>query len=152
MDEKRNFPFPQADDFDKVVAIVNIDDEAKLSDKNAIARLLGDITERQVQYYLSACQYLGLITADKKFSDLGDSIRAKGESQQFVDLARLIVSDEIFGTVYFSQLMLGCTYSREEIIEVMHDHKMSFDSEDIYKRRAHTVERWVAWIDEKISK
>ena len=149
MVERTEFPFPQADDFDKVVTILNVEDENKLNDKKSLGVLLGDVTERQVQYYISACQYLGLVSADKKYTDLGDKIRSLGEDQQFVQLARLVISKDIFGTVYFSEKSLGCKYSREDIIEIMHDHNLGFESDEMFKRRAQTVLKWVEWINDK---
>ena len=152
MEERSEFPFPQADDFDKVVAILNVDDERKLLDKKVIGFLLGEISERQVQYYISACQYLGLVSAEKTFTDLGDEVRSLGENQQFVELARLVVSKDIFGTVYFSEKGLGCKYTREDIIEIMHDHNLGFESDEMYKRRAQTVLKWIEWINDKFDR
>ena len=111
--------------------------------------ILGGVTERQVQYYLSACQYLGLVSADKAFTDLGDRIRSLGENQQFVELARIIVSNEIFGTIYFSEKSLGSKYSKEDIVEIMHDHALGFESDNMYERRAQTVLKWIEWINSK---
>jgi hypothetical protein len=149
MGENNEFPFPQADNFDKIVSIVNIQDIDKLKDKRALGAALGDITERQVQYYISACQYLGLIDADKNFTDKGDYIRSLGESKQFVEFAKLIVSQDVFGDVYFSEKNLGCKFTREEVIEIMHDRKLGFESEEMYKRRAQTVVKWVEWVNQK---
>jgi hypothetical protein len=148
MVENNEVPFPQADDFEKVIALLNVEDEGKFQDKKALGILLGEITDRQVQYYLSACQYLGLITADKHFTDLGDRIRSLGETQKMVELAILIVSKDIFGTVYFSEKSLGQKYTREEIIEIMHDHDLGFEKDEMFKRRAQTVLKWVQWIND----
>lgn len=52
--ERNDIPFPQADDFEKVISLINIPDESKLSDKKYISFVLENVTDRQVMYYLSA--------------------------------------------------------------------------------------------------
>lgn len=149
MGERTEFPFPQANDFDKVIAILNVKDEEKLNDKTAIGFLLGDISERQVQYYVSACQYLGLVTSDKKFTDLGDTIRSLGESEQIIRLAMIVVSKDVFGKTYFAEKLFGYKYKVDDIVEIMRDYNLGFESDIIYKRRAQTVLSWVEWLNEK---
>lgn len=151
MESKSNFPFPQADDFNKVISIINIDEESKLPDKPYISRMLGDVSDRQVQYYLSACQYLGIITVDKKFTELGNRIRSFGRTQQFVQLARIIASDEIFGTVYFSEKIFGYKLSREDVIDVMRSCDLGIENEESFKRRAQTVIKWIEWINDNFN-
>ena len=62
----------------------------------------------------------------------------------------MIVSDKVFGNVYFSQKMYGMKLSTDEIIEVMKAQGVSFDSEEIYKRRAQSVSSWLAWIEREL--
>ena len=150
MEHKNEFPFPQADDFVKIIQLINLQDEEKLKDKDFLCEYLGDITDRQVQYYLSACQYLGFVSADKKYTDYGERVRSLGESQQFIEFAIAIVSKDVFGTAYFSGKMLGEPCSREDIVEYMHDHDVGFEKEEMYKRRAQTVVKWVEWVNETI--
>lgn len=150
MENKNEFPFPQADDFEKIVQLMNLKDEERLKDKEFLCDLLGGITERQVQYYLSACQYLGFVTSDKKYTERGEAIRALGESQQYIEYAIAIVSKEVFGTVYFTGKMLGSPCSREDVIDYMRDHKVGIDTEEMYKRRAQTVVKWVEWINNNV--
>lgn len=149
MEAKNEFPFPQADDFEKVIQLLNLKDEEKLRDKDFICELLGDITDRQAQYYLSACQYLGFVSFDKKYTDYGERIRSLGESQQYIECAIAIVSKEVFGTAYFTGKMLGEPCSREDIIEIMHDHNVGFEKDEMYKRRAQTVVKWIEWINQR---
>ena len=71
----KNAPFPQADDFEKVVKILNVDDAEKLKNTSYISMLIGDLTSRQVSYYLAACKYLGLIDDKRCFTNEGKRIR-----------------------------------------------------------------------------
>lgn len=147
--EERNksIPFPQANDFEKVVRILNVEQEDKLNDKHYMSIQLDMITDRQVQYYVSACAYLGLINGKKEFTEIAHELRTMNSSEQLVELARLIVSDKIFGTVYFTQKMYHVKLSIDDIVEIMKENKVLFDSEAMYTRRAQTVSSWIAWID-----
>lgn len=141
----RNVPFPQANDFKKIIAIVNVDDDTKLKDYSGMGVYLGDISSRQVDYYISACVYLNIINKDKEFTEIGQRLRNLYGIEQKAELARVIVSDEIFGSVYFRQKMLGVKLEREDIIEIMKQYVV-FDSEPMYARRASTVISWIKWI------
>jgi len=139
-----NAPFPQANDFNKIFTIIGTDEE-KLKDYSYMQVLLGDITGRQVDYYLSACVYLGLITHEKKYTDEGNKIRKMSGMNRIAATCRLVVSDEIFGMVYFESKLLGVELERDDIVAIMKDY-ISFESEAMYVRRASTVHSWVQWI------
>jgi hypothetical protein len=140
-------PFPQANDFEKIITLLNVDDAEKLGDKKYLSTQMDMVTDRQVLYYVSACAYLGLISKDKKFTKIANELRLLNSSEQMIELARLIVSDEVFGNVYFAQKIYGMKLSNDEIIEVMKNHNVLFDSEEMYKRRAQTVSSWLSWIE-----
>ena len=110
---------------------------------------LGDITPRQVDYYISACIYLGLLDERKVFTELGQHLHVMGATAQIAELARYIISDEIFGTVYFRQKVLGFELGNEDVVDIMKEH-IVFESEAMYKRRASTVMSWVRWIDNNV--
>ena len=143
--QNKEFPFPQADDFSKIVLLVNVDDEDKLKDKNKLGKYLGDIVDRQVAYYLSACQYLGIVDKNKEFTNLGKKIREYDAMRQLVELAKIIVKDDIIGTVYFYQQMLGIELDKSDVIDIMKEY-IEFGSEAMYIRRAQTVTKWIEWI------
>ena len=145
-----DIPFPQANDFEKVITILNVDETDKLGDKKYLSTQLDMITDRQVQYYMSACAYLGLISKEKKFTKIANELRTMNSSEQTIELARLIVSDKVFGNAYFAQKMYNMKLSTDEIIELMKTQGVSFDSEEMYKRRAQTVSSWLGWIEREI--
>lgn len=141
-------PFPQANDFEKVMMVINVDKPEKLKDYNYMSVYLEDISDRQVDYYITACTYLGLINKNKEFSKLGESLRSKVGIEQMAELSRIICSDEVFGYVYFKQKFIGAELDKEEIIEIMKE-RVSFNSEAMYVRRASTIMSWIRWIKEK---
>ena len=145
--KNKEIPFPQANDFEKVVRILNIDQENKLNEKKYMSAVLDMISERQVQYYISACMYLGLINDNKRFTEIANELRLLNSSEQTVELARLVVSDKIFGKAYFTQKLYKIKLSTDDIIEIMKEAGVNFESEEMYKRRAQTVSSWLTWID-----
>ena len=67
--EKSNVDvFPQADNIDRIFKIINIENEEDLLNGNNMSIILGDITGRQVQYYINASQYLGILDKSKRFT------------------------------------------------------------------------------------
>lgn len=151
MDEIKNVPFPQADDFEKVISLLNIPDESKLDDKKYLSFVLENISERQVTYYLSACMYLNLVTKDKTFSPLGKSIRELSQTRQRIELIRLLISDKVFGTVFITEKVYGVKLEKEEIIEIIKSEFPSY-SDELYDRRYQTVKKWLNWIDSNFYK
>lgn len=143
-----NAPFPQANDFAKIIKIININDPSKLRDYSYMRSYLNYISDRQVDYYISACVYLALINKNKEFTEAGLELREKKGIYREAELYRAVISDDVFGLVYFLQKIKGTELSNEEIIEIMHK-KMSFKSEAMYVRRASTIVSWLKWIDSK---
>ena len=56
--EHNDYTFPQANDFEKVINVMSIESPQMRKDRKDIAHILGDVTDRQVTYYVSACVYL----------------------------------------------------------------------------------------------
>ncbi len=68
--------------------------------------------------------------------------------KQEIELARLIISDKIFGTVFFTEKFLGFKMPKEDIIDVMKEN-IELNSFKMYNRRAQTVMKWIEWINKK---
>ena len=152
MEESRRIPFPQADDVSKIFKIINVTETSDLKNVKNMQIILGDITSRQVQYYLTAAQFLGILNLKKEFTKIGLKIRSSNNYEQKIHVAKLIVSNEVFADVYFSEVILGVKLNREEISTIMRKYNL-FNSEQMYHRRAQTVLKWIEWInnnDERI--
>lgn len=143
--DKNTLSFPQADNFEKVLSIVNIDDEKHLKNNDFLGTILGSVTNRQVLYYVSACKYLGLISKNRTFTTLGHNIRQMKGNIQNAELSRLIVSDPIFGTVYFQQKFFGLYFDKFDIVNVMKKY-IQLNTDKMYDRRASTVSSWIKWV------
>lgn len=143
---QNEIPFPQADDMLKIFKIINIDDSNKLKEKLSMQMLLGDISSRQVQYYLNAAAFLDVIDSNKEFTPFGMKLREIEYYDQVIRISQKIISNEIFGEVFFTQLFLGIALEREEIVSIMKKY-ICFNSDALYIRRAQTVSKWIEWIN-----
>ena len=145
--EDNNYTFPQANDLEKVINVMSIEEPSLIKDRTHIAHILGDVSDRQITYYVSACVYLGFITPTRDFTSYGLRVLSLHRSEKTVEIARRIISDPIFGQVFFLQRMIGAPLERDDIISIMKQHTLL--TEELYKRRAQTVVSWVEWIDQK---
>lgn len=143
--EDNSYTFPQANDLEKVITVMSIARADLIRDRVHIAHILGDVSDRQVTYYVSACVYLGFITPNREFTEYGREVLSMPRSEKIVEIVRRIISDPIFGYVFFMQRLLGVKLEREDIIDLMKKHTVL--TEQLYKRRAQTVVKWVEWID-----
>ena len=141
-----NFPFPQADDINKIVILLNLDDESLLSDSAFLGRFLGGITERQVSYYTSAMKYLGLITTERKYTPHAIYMRGLSTFNQNIELARLLLTDPILAKVYFMEKAIETKLDRDDVVEVMREY-VELGSENMYQRRSQTVMSWISWLN-----
>lgn len=143
--EGYNYAFPQANDLEKVVTIMSIGDQLLIKNKVQLAHVLGVLSRRQVDYYVSACIYLGFITPSREFTPYGLRVLSLPRSEKIVEIARRIISNPVFGTVYFLQRLAGTPLEKIEVVGIMKEHVDL--TEVVYKRRAQTVMSWVEWIN-----
>lgn len=150
MDKK--IPFPQADDFKKIVILLNISSENDLSNNKTISVTLGEVTDRQVMYYLSAASFLGLIevsNGERKFTILGKRIRKMNSTLQEIELISLVLQSPIFNKVYVLRTILG-EQTQDDISEIIKSYYPEY-SESICERRSQTVIKWVEFISDKLN-
>lgn len=147
MDEKdKRPPFPQANDLEKVVQIINVPDPQTVLNDDDLGVYLDGITSRQARYYIAAAKYLGILTPEKMFSESGEKLRNMNTYMQRVELIRIVLSDVIFGTAFYTEKVLGMTLSKEDIIDIIKKEYPDY-CDIIYPRRAQTVRSWLNWIN-----
>ena len=144
---KSKVPFPQANDVNKLIAIIRVEQD-QLFDNQYLIELL-KVTQRQVNYYLSACSFLGILDRKRHFAELGLSLKSKGQEGLIVALSQIIVSKPVFGEVFFNKLFNGCFLTNEEISELI-TFNYGVDSIEVADRRASTVKKWIDWIFDHI--
>lgn len=143
-------PFPQADDFSKIESLLNLSNEMDLNDNVKLKSFLGDISDRQISYYISASIFLGLIEIkeNKRFyTKKAEKIRNLNSVMQTAELIALILNNQVFSKIYSYTILLG----RQEIedVKAVLKHFYPNYSEAIYSRRSQTVISWIEWILQK---
>lgn len=145
--EDKNVPFPQANDFEKIYSLICITEEEQLNDKNYLMELLSLGTERQIAYYISACEFLGVITHDKKFTKIGLKIREANLDLQILMICKIIVSSPVFGEAFFMKYLYNASLKQDDIAQMI-GIIYKIDNYEVCSRRASTVIKWIEWIEE----
>ena len=140
-------PFPQANDLEKVIALLNVDREGTLCNNAYLQTLLGVGSDRQVCYYLSAGRFIGFVGKGRTFSPLGNRLREMGPTEQKAEIARIIVADQVFGTIYFRQKFLGFTFDEDDIKTIMMECGVPLGTDGMYSRRSSTISSWIKYIN-----
>ena len=93
-------PFPQADNFDKVLAMLTaIDNQEPVSKKEL--NLDFDIVDRQIGYYYNTLKFMGLAESDKEsiwLTERGREIARLPHLRKLQKMARIVFSEPIFNT------------------------------------------------------
>lgn len=146
MEERNNVPFPQANDFEKIIKLLEVNEE-KLKDNAYLKELLNLGTDRQISYYLSACEFLGLIFK-RHFTEVAKELKSVSNDTKVLKLSQLIVSMPVFGEVFFMRYYYNSNLSIDEISQMI-SILYKIDNYEVCKRRASTVIKWLSWIDYK---
>lgn len=145
MEEKKSnkIPFPQANDVNKIIQIIRMD-QRELFENSLLIKQLG-VTQRQINYYLAACVFLGIIDKKRRFTQFGANLKNKGQEGLIAALSQIIVSKPVFGEVFFNKLFNNVFLTNEEISELI-SLEYEIDSIEVADRRASTVRKWISWI------
>lgn len=160
--ESKKLLFPQADSFERVInlctTIKNNPNEFITLDflgSQVNFTKSGSFTLRQVQYYVSAGEYLGLIeksgygkNAVFNLSQKALDIFASPPNKLISSLAQLILQHKPFHLTYKDYCTSGEMPTKSRIIEHMKSCNVNVKSESTIDRRAQTVSSWVDWIIE----
>jgi hypothetical protein len=146
-------PFPQADNFTRIVDLLGLLVENDLSKQYLTTNY--DFDERQTNYYTTAGIYLGLI---KRYTDeqrivkfsltrKAKDIMSQKTREKYLLLAESIIAHEPFKMVLAEYLQSGSVPEKTKVIELMKSCNLyNINSESTYFRRASTVISWVNWI------
>lgn len=147
-----NIPFPQADDFDKIIQILHFADDKDLNDIHKISLRLGDISDRQVSYYISAAMFLGFIEIEdgkKVFSKQALEFKNKNTYMQNAELISTILLNPVFNKTYVNSILFG-QQELDVIVGILKQYYPNY-STAIYKRRSQTVLSWTNWVIKHLS-
>lgn len=145
-------PFPQANNFRRVINVCELLSNAKMDRDQLTAEYAFDI--RQTNYYTDACRYLELVEKEKdgvkvlyRLTSKGRLIINKSRRQRQLEFCRSILEHKVFNDTFRITLREGRIPSKQRIVETMKRCELyKVESEYTYIRRASTIIGWINWM------
>jgi hypothetical protein len=150
--ESDNIPFPQADNFERVVDLLSLLVEKDLTKDEITENYQFDV--RQTNYYTDAGRYIGLISKYKDsiskeiiyfLTDEGKSILRRRHKRKCLELTKKILEHRVFNEVFSLAANTGEIPGKNEVCKVMQESNLGINDTTI-ARRATTVRKWLEWI------
>lgn len=154
--DEPSLPFPQADDFRKVINLCEISYTKDLN-KEIIASEY-EFNIRQSDYYTNACRYLGLLEKKKmngeiiyKLTPNGENILKMSYIERQLFLVKEILSHKIFNDIFRETIKFSKIPSKNEILKLMpmynlYNVGMKKNDASTFGRRASSIRGWIEWI------
>ncbi len=146
-----DIPFPQADSFERLLDLLGLLFEEKLS-KDEIS-LTFRFDARQSDYYTRAGMYLGLIARDNDgnygLSDDGRTIMLLNSKDKRLRLIERILSKRAFNDAFALFLRYGEIPVKSKITSIIDEARPDL-SGSTPGRRASTVSGWIRWIVQQV--
>lgn len=150
--EPMNVPFPQADNFSRVIDLLGLLYSNDLSQQDITSRY--QFASRQTQYYADAAIYLGLVEKQEdktasvgyKLSPVGKMILEKAPKQKNLAIVKQILSYKVFNLSLGQYFDTGERPTKETIVKIMSDAGINIGNGTTKPRRAQTVLAWIDWI------
>lgn len=151
LQEEPAVPFPQADNFERIINLCELLDRKPLSREELTQKYAFDI--RQTNYYTDAARYLGLIEKKNEnnrpyyvLTRQAKQILSYGYRNRQLAFCRCILSHKVFFDA-FAHCENGLLPSRDTLLAIMHASNLyHVTSESTYIRRASTICGWLRWI------
>ena len=150
--EEPEVPFPQADDFTRVINICELLNEQELSRNDVTEQYAFDA--RQTNYYTDAARYLGLLeryhdasAATYRLTILGKRTLLMGYKQRQLTFCNLILSHRAYSETFHEYMQTGVMPTTETIVQIMKNSNLyNVGSDSTFNRRASTIKGWLNWI------
>lgn len=145
--------FPQANSFPRLLSVLEFlygnDGEASKEDVHGFM----GVEMRQVDYYMSAGEYLGLIDRSTRavfrLTPVAKKILGAKARERSLGLARQLFQHEIFRRIYRLARERNAPLSKKEIIPFVEE--LGVLSGDTVGRRSDTVRAWMQWLMDLVS-
>jgi len=155
--EEPKIPFPQANNFKRVINICELLFNTTMDRDEVTEEYAFDI--RQTNYYTDACRYLGLVEKDKKgikvmyrLTSKGKLIMSMSRRQRQLEFCKSMLEHKAFNETFLITLKEGRVPNKQRIAGIMKQCKLyKIESEDTYKRRASTISGWINWMLEIVN-
>ena len=143
--------FPQADSFERIIDLLSLLYNRQLSPDDVTLKY--EFDPRQTSYYISACEYLGLLersrgkkaNAQYSLSNEGQRIMGLKYKDKYLSLIKKILEKPVFNTAFKETLKNGIIPNKKAVINIMNNSHLPINSTTI-ERRASTVRGWTDWI------
>lgn len=145
--ENKKIPFPQANDFNKIFKLICLEDQSKIKDKSYLMKHLSLGSERQISYYISACEFLGILNHNREYTNIGNKIRNASTDFKILLICERIISLPVFGEIFFLKYLYDEILSKDDISQLI-STIYGINNFEVCKRRASTVIKWLKWIEE----
>ena len=145
--EPEQVPFPQCDDFSKIIGILEMFNDTSETAESEIVDLFS-FTGRQGNYYFNGVRYLGLVDKNKgkiELTAIGSAILKQSLRQRQLTLAQQIIKHKVFHQLLGYYLNNQKMPDKNTIVKVMSDNHVC-DSEVTIQRRASTTAKWLKWV------
>lgn len=151
--ETNNVPFPQADNFKRIINLCELLKNNKQT-KNDITENY-EFDPRQTDYYINAAKYLGLVkdSGDKKnltsfeLTSVGSKLIQSPYKIRQLELVKLILKHKPFHETLKKCLKNDKMPTKKEIVDIMKKIKISnIHADTTFERRTSTVKNWINWI------
>lgn len=146
VEEDPNIPFPQADNFYRVLDFMNILNDSKMK-INEIAELY-EFDDRQGSYYSAAARYLGFVESKhggNKLTDAGKQLMKMDHKTKNLTIVKSIIAHKPFYLALEQYINNGET-DNKEIAKLILIESPKVNSTETAKRRAQSVSAWIRWI------
>jgi uncharacterized protein DUF6997/uncharacterized protein DUF6996 len=151
--EPASIPFPQADNFNRIVDLLTqIHAAGVLSQDDITTNHAFDL--RQTQYYTNAARYLGLVESSRSkeegvnysLSTKGAAIMAKRPAARNLALVESVLEHAVFSVTVRLYLTQASRPKLKQIVDIMRAAELGLGRDTTIPRRAQTVLAWVDWV------
>lgn len=155
-EEPLGIPFPQADNFIRIINICELLHLNKYLTREEITTNY-DFDIRQTNYYTDACRYLGLIKKSKnELNEVNYCLTKKGLElfslnikKRNLAFVRIILEKKAFYESFKKYIFDLNGPNRNEIVKIMENSGLyNIRSKSTFNRRASTINSWINWIIE----
>lgn len=151
--EPAGIPFPQADNFNRIVDLLTqIHATGVMSQEDITTNHAFDL--RQTQYYTNAARYLGLVESNRSreegvtysLTTKGAAIMAMRPVARSIALVESILEHAVFSVTVHLYLTQASRPTVNQVVEIMRAAELGLGRETTIPRRAQTVMAWVDWV------
>lgn len=150
LDEPQQHPFPQADSFARVVDLLGILFERPLTRDEVTLKY--EFDPRQTDYYITACEYLGLAErwqeagrAGVRLTALGQDLLSRPYRGKYLGLMGQVLRFPVFHQALGFTLRHGALPNKNLLVRLMLQAGLTIGTGTM-GRRASTVRGWIGWM------